>query len=310
MTLSLDDLFNTRSIRAATRIISNDKFPAVFGGTDNEFQTNAAFVNKILKESTAIGTGNISMNGEGSMYQRSQLAKLAIENPIAYVMETKSMITHVLLVLFGLAPEHFFSAYEVKTARKTQYYKHRQKSIIGRILSFVGVVEDHMKGTLHFHFIFFGSISSYVLQELSQLQDVCDVASEALDSFITAKFSKKTNARNLVQRVLCKSTNIKNLRPHDQPAITCPPLLQRQKPLIGIETSLHSKECKLEKSKKVTANERAKYHFHEHHQTCRKGFNGKCGCCFCKKSGRCNGTHCVSLERIYAESENAIVSTP
>ena len=44
-----------------------------------------------------------------------------------------------------------------------------------------------MKGTLHFHIIVFGGISTYVLQQFSSVQKMCDKIVQALDSFSTAK---------------------------------------------------------------------------------------------------------------------------
>ena len=81
-----------------------------------------------------------------------------MENPIAYEAETKSVLNHVLSIIFGYPPKGFFSAYEGISSRKTRYYRNRRfkKGIIGNTLTFIGVIEDHVKGTLHFHLIFLG----------------------------------------------------------------------------------------------------------------------------------------------------------
>ena len=86
-------------------------------------------------------------------YYKSYLSRLAIENHIAYVSETKIILNYVLFILFHCYPEGFFGAYKGNSIRKTYYYKNRKynKGIIGNILAFIGVIEDHMKGTLHFH---------------------------------------------------------------------------------------------------------------------------------------------------------------
>ena len=169
LTLSLDDLSNIRSIRAAMKTTRNNEFPAVFGGVDGVFEDSSSFMRQILIDSSTVANASLNLSGENLRYQKSNLARLAIENPIAFVMETKSMITHILSILFGLPPEHFFGVYESNSYRKTPLYNTRRKSIMGSIFSYVGAVEDHMKGTLHFHIILFGSISPYVLQELCPL---------------------------------------------------------------------------------------------------------------------------------------------
>ena len=56
-------------------------------------------------------------------YHKSYLSRLAMENPIAYVSETKSVLNHVLSILFGCPPERFFGVYDGISSRKTRYYK-------------------------------------------------------------------------------------------------------------------------------------------------------------------------------------------
>ena len=46
--------------------------------------------------------------------------------------------------------------------------------------------------------------------------------------------------------------------------------------------------------------------FHEHHQTCHKGYYGRYRCRFCRKSGICYGTKCVIL-RLLEELEQEII---
>ena len=46
-----------------------------------------------------------------------------------------------------------------------------------------------MKGKLHYHLVFIGSISPCVLQELANVQEISNKIATALDSFFTAKYS-------------------------------------------------------------------------------------------------------------------------
>ena len=64
-------------------------------------------------------------------FTRDRLARLAIENPVAYVEESKLVLRDVLSILFGLKPEHFFGKTEGKSIRRTKYYKYRHKGIMG-----------------------------------------------------------------------------------------------------------------------------------------------------------------------------------
>ena len=98
------------------------------------------------------------------------------------------------VALDELQPEGYFGKYENTSIRLTRFWK-QQKGIFGHVLSYAGVVEDHVKGTLHFHLILFGSITSYVLQELSKVNEICTKIAEALDTIYSAKFSTKKSER-------------------------------------------------------------------------------------------------------------------
>ena len=59
-------------------------------------------MNKIKENSHYCGDGMINFDQSCSMkYHKSYLSRLAMENPIAYVAETKSDLNHVLSILFG-----------------------------------------------------------------------------------------------------------------------------------------------------------------------------------------------------------------
>ena len=146
-------------------------------------------------------------------------------------------------------------------------------------------------------------MSPYLLQELCTLKPICDEISIALDTMYKAKFSTKTQSRHIIHQELRKARNIK-LRPSDLKVISGPALLQRQFPLETIEISPGIKETNMEKIENVTANERARFEFHEHHRTCHKGCNGFHGCRFAKKSGISNGTRPVLLVPIEPLEKN------
>ena len=81
-----------------------------------------------------------------------------IDNPVAFVVESKSIINDVCAILLGLPPEDFFACHDGITRSKTKHYK-TSKGILGHCLSYIAVVEDHAKGTLHYHLLFFGGLS-------------------------------------------------------------------------------------------------------------------------------------------------------
>ena len=84
-------------------------------------------------------------------------------------------------------------------------------------------MEDHCKGTLHYHLIFYGSISPYALQVLSEIPSMCKAIYEVLNNMYKANFSSKTYSRHLIHCILRKATNINlktsDLQPYIHPAV-------------------------------------------------------------------------------------------
>ena len=125
------------------------------------------------------------------------------------------------------------------------------------------------------------------------VQEICNAIADVLDSIYQAKFSTKTNSRNVLSRILRKCNTVSNLGEDISP----PALLQRTSPIECLEQPLLDvdEEPLMIKLEQLTSNERAKMQYHEHHKTCRKGMTGNHQCRLAKKSGVCNGTHCVLL---------------
>ena len=72
------------------------------------------FIKKMLCASSICAEGYIDVEGIHEDHTKWGLAKLAMENPIAYVAESKSMIRDVLSILLNLPPDHFFQLWKVK----------------------------------------------------------------------------------------------------------------------------------------------------------------------------------------------------
>ena len=103
---------------------------------------------------------------------RSVRAGLAIKNPIAFVQESKSLINLVCSLLIGAPPEHFFARSAGKSSHKTKYFQ-ETKGVIGHALGYIGVVEDHAKGTLHYHLLIMGGLTPRLLQRFITTREVC-----------------------------------------------------------------------------------------------------------------------------------------
>ncbi|CAJ1966339.1 unnamed protein product [Cylindrotheca closterium] len=79
LTLSLDDVFNTRGIRAAIKTSSNTDFPAVFGN-GSQYNSLDAFVADIKEQAIDQGHGTISFDeSQGMRFESALLSRLVLE---------------------------------------------------------------------------------------------------------------------------------------------------------------------------------------------------------------------------------------
>jgi hypothetical protein len=102
-------------------------------------------------------------------------ATLGIQNPMAYLQESEAMVNDVLSILLILPPESYFGATVGTSMRKSRHFqtKRRRKGIFGQSLAYYRVMEDHQKGTLHYHLIIYGGVPPYILQQFSTIPEIC-----------------------------------------------------------------------------------------------------------------------------------------
>ena len=108
------------------------------------------------------------------------------------LQKAKKIITDFCSILLGLTPEIFFGSDEAQSWRRTRYFV-TYKGILGHPLEYLAVVEDHAKGTIHYHLIFFGSLPPYLLQRFALLQTVCLAIGQTLDTMYRAKLPAFTH---------------------------------------------------------------------------------------------------------------------
>jgi hypothetical protein len=83
--------------------------------------------------------------GEGHIdFSESGRAKMAMDDPITFVEETKQMLYDVCSLLLGIPPEDYYAAMDGESRRKTKYFK-CNKGVLGHCQAYVGVTEDHKK---------------------------------------------------------------------------------------------------------------------------------------------------------------------
>ena len=280
ITLSFADMDNPRSLRASSYTIDNTKFPAVYDGED--------FMNRLRNASTLVSEGSIDLP-EGE-YNRSGRAKAAMDNPVSYVTESKAMINDFCSLLLGIPPEGFFAMTDSQSRRRTRYYKTR-KGILGHALAYIGVVEDHAKGTLHYHLLFFGGLSPYLLQRFAGMKNICGAISEVLDTMYKSTLPSRVHLGVLVRK-LAHDRREWGLAPKALAPLSSEPLLSRMK---APQEVIQDGEAIWDNVVCHTCNQGGRQQLHTHMETCHHGFLGQTGCRFCMPFGQCCRTMPVFL---------------
>jgi hypothetical protein len=133
------------------------------------------------------------------------------------------------------------------------------------------------QGTLHFHLVFYGGLSPYLLQRFADLKNLCDAITEALDKMYTARVKLKTHAAILTHKILQES-NVYGLNPSTLgPAVPKEPLLSRPRPLDIIVDG----KLPLAVLDAAVDEQAARQENHSHMKTCRTSFLGLTGCRLC-----------------------------
>ena len=134
--------------------IDNKTFPAVFSNESINGSSGTEFIQRLRDASKVMRLGQINLPNQAvhECHMQHTLASLAMQNPIAYVQESKTLINNVMAILIGCPPEGFPALDDGKSSRKTRYFKSQNKGVFGHTLAYFGMIEDHQKGTLHYHF--------------------------------------------------------------------------------------------------------------------------------------------------------------
>jgi hypothetical protein len=287
LTLAFSELDNTRGIRATFSTVSNELFPAIFEENSEYGSSVSEFMQKIRDASCKNSTGNVAI--PNATWGINERRNRVMDNPVAFVTESKAMINDICSILLGYPPEEFFSTVDSQSSRKTRYYK-LNKGLLGSCQAYIGVVEDHAKGTLHYHLLFFGGLSPFLLQRFSSLPDICIKISEALDTMYRSSIPSFERLPFLVKKVFSKKGDL-GLGFTQLGDLAMPPLLNSMK------MSFCSTVSKLSSAdvNNITNGQGCHQQGHDHMATCRKGFMGLTGCRLCMPAGFCEGTHPVYL---------------
>ena len=212
------------------------------------------------------------LQSEGAItLSRSVWAGLAIKNPVAFVQESKSLINLVCSLLIGAPPEHFFARSAGKSSRKTKYFQ-ETKGVIGHALGYIGVVEDHAKGTLHYHLLIMGGLTPHLLQQFITTREVCQQIEKVLDSIYLSEVPFPYHVAQAVRRVLGGKVTMD---------ITDQELLKGDEALLNCTNMMalcHDQQIDTGLLHKAITNEVSQQRTHSHMETCKKCVLGHTGC--------------------------------
>ena len=277
LTISAENLSNPRSLRLSCRTINNNSFPAKFSNGSPLGATGEEFIRHIAEASTVISEGEIEL----PPFSLPERAKLASDNPIAFVTENKSILDDILSILIGATADipEFYSKTEGTSVRRTRYFKN-VKGILGFALAFIGVTEDHAKGHLHWHLTVNAGLTAYALQRFANLKELCEKISKVLSTIYATELVPAAAAATILRNTVLTNhafddmprTVKKSMKPLE-------PLLQRPTPLDILQQRNANEEYSLHRAVMESIQiQCADKQFHRHQNTCHKGTWGCSGC--------------------------------
>ena len=290
VTLNFATGSNPLVMRMSHHTVSNQKFPAVFEQGSVHGANGDEFMQKLATASTLLSDETFDLS-----HTHSARIKMAIDDPVSVVKEQMRLINDVCSILLGLTPENFFPATDSRSRRKTVYFE-KMKGVCGHPLSFTGVTEDDSKGNLHFHLLFFGGLSPYILQRFPDVPSVARAIAKVLDSFHQSKLPTATHVSQLIPTLAAEhpewNFDTKKLRSR----LGEEPLLQRT--LTAVNRALRAPPGQFQQElESCTCHQRRAQEDHHHMNTCHEGTLGITGCRLCMKAGECLNTHAVRLDR-------------
>ena len=285
-TFSFDNIDNPVPFRAIFASVDNKSFPAVFSD-ESVLSSPEVFLEKLRE----LSHDETSFEFEGHKFNRQNREAASKENPVVYVDECKRMISDVCRILLGLPLEHFFERNVGESRRRTWCYT-CNKGVLGHCLAIIGVMEDHAKGTLHFHLVFYGGLPPFVLQQYGCLEEIREAICRVLDTQFQSSLPAEVLLRQLIKNAMkFKIPARSNIDPM---GVDVSPLLKRTEAAsVVVKAKAENKTVQETMSEAVRESARSRFHFHGH--TCRQGPMGRTGCRLCMPSDTLDQTGPVLL---------------
>lgn len=296
LTISPSTLSNPRCIRLASNFKNNKCFPSIFESGCPSGEDGSAFMRSFGNNGTISSTGGVIH------LPKDFRARLSISNPASFVAELKILLFDVMHLLLGVRPENpgFYGRRFGNSSRKTEYFRSR-KGTFGYTLNAAGVTEATRRGYLHWHINVTAGPSSYLMQRMSFIPDVCEKISRVLDNMYRSKVPKGIHVGNLVSHIVKKRRGPWQVPDGVvlacQPAnVTCSFARAYNEVEVGrleprLDDRIFERQIDEEGSHK-------NMHYREHVHRCHAGLYGMTGCSLSMPQSCTNSTAPVLLKKL------------
>jgi len=275
ITLSFNDTANPVSFWASFHTISNRAFPAVFEQDGIQGSNGSEFMQYLLSASVEEARTNILV----ALMGHDARVQAAIDNPVAYVMESKRM----LLMWWKAKNVAWFS---VTTSWKDgwRFFQLRWsqgglniseiKKEFGSLSGAVVITEDYNKGTLHYHMLMAGGLNGYVLQCFHAISELSSTISSVLGKMQTSTLCDEFFIAHALQKNL-RENNTYEFDMHKELSIPLHHLLERDNLMSVLDPNgavIYAAICD-----KISNHVRTQQ-MHGHMSICEKDTLGRTGC--------------------------------
>ena len=199
VTVSIDDVSNPHVFHLTFSQQDNENFPTIASET---------FLNCMEQGNTfAEGKVKIPLNW-------STLAKAVISNPVASVFIYKRLLYYIIRILIGLKP--------AKLSDERSKFKVSPRFTVDSLNDEGGIMSSHatalsavnecsQRGGLHGHALLHCALNPAVLQGSADIQELCDVVTDVLDSIFHAALPRQYHVKYLIEKeLLFYPTSINN----------------------------------------------------------------------------------------------------
>lgn len=255
---------------------TNKTFPAHFEDDCPHGSSPEEFIGNLNASANNISEGEIRL--PPGILTKGDRATLAVDNPVAFVLENKAILNHILCILIGLKPDSqaFYSKSDAVSSRRTRYFK-ASKGVFGHPLYAIGVTEDHCRGTLHWHISLLSGLPPYVLQRFANMGSLCDAISETLDAAYKSEMPEEVHIGTILREAISQQRNAWSIPDAVITSILDPEqLLQQSDPCKSIQNK--NGTISIAKLEHLTVRRAGRIQHHFHRKLCHTGKNGITGC--------------------------------